>query len=237
MKWFITHNQKCFNTYSLRCQNQGGTWKLGLPQTPRQLDIHFKYSSHHSSFFPSLVFYYTLGIIFISISGISLLLKVRVVLSRTLLINLCNAFVHSHINYCILTWGNTYVTHLKPLIILQKRAIRIITFSPFLQPTAELFRSLKILSVSQIQNFNTLMLIHKIRSKLVILETLKLLTPAKTRSVGSGNFLLPNIFTNYGKQRLQFNRIKHCNMLPDDIKLITSLTSFKKHLKNHLITN
>ena len=43
-------------------------------------------------------------------------------------------------------WGNTYPTNIKPLFILQKRAIRLITFSKFDEHTSPLFKITGILN-------------------------------------------------------------------------------------------
>ena len=58
--------------------------------------------------------------------------------SKTLL-DLYYALVCPFLTYCIIAWGNTYQTSLQPLIVLQKKAIRIITFSSFFEHTSPLF--------------------------------------------------------------------------------------------------
>ena len=46
--------------------------------------------------------------------------------------------------YGILVWGYTYQATLHPLVILQKRMIRIITFTNYYEHTSPLFKSLNI---------------------------------------------------------------------------------------------
>ena len=41
-----------------------------------------------------------------------------------------NSLFLPYINYCNLTWASTYASYLEPLYLLQKKAIRMITFSP-----------------------------------------------------------------------------------------------------------
>lgn len=55
--------------------------------------------------------------------GRCILIKARPFFSRPVLLSLYFAFVHSHINYCITSWGDTYATDLKPLQIIQNQAI------------------------------------------------------------------------------------------------------------------
>lgn len=60
-------HQFCFFLYLAdRCK--GALCDIAVPQTPRHLDVHFKYSSHHSHFFSTLVFCYSLGVMFVSMS-------------------------------------------------------------------------------------------------------------------------------------------------------------------------
>ena len=42
-------------------------------------------------------------------------------------------------NYCIIAWGNTYQTTLQPLFILQKKALRITTFSSYNEHSSPFF--------------------------------------------------------------------------------------------------
>ena len=63
------------------------------------------------------------------------------------------SLMHYHITYGILLWGTTYQKYLYPLEILQNKAIRIITRSPYNAHTAELFKRLNILKFHDLVNF------------------------------------------------------------------------------------
>ena len=58
---------------------------------------------------------------------------------------LYNALVLPHLNYCSVIWGRNYETALERIIILQKRAVRMIDKKPFLHPSKPLFIKHKIL--------------------------------------------------------------------------------------------
>lgn len=60
---------------------------------------------------------------------IGILHKSRRYLPSHTLKTLYNSLFLPYINYCNLIWGSTFVSYLKPLYILQKKAIGIITFS------------------------------------------------------------------------------------------------------------
>ena len=71
------------------------------------------------------------------------------------------SLIYSHINYCNLIWGAAEVGIVEPLFILQKKSIRIITKSSYLEHTAPLFQSLKLLTVYQVYTLNCSLFIHK----------------------------------------------------------------------------
>ena len=52
--------------------------------------------------------------------------------------------------YCIEAWGCAMQTHLHPLFLLQKKIIRLITFSPYLAHTGPIFLNLQLLSLEKI---------------------------------------------------------------------------------------
>ena len=69
--------------------------------------------------------------------------------SKTLLI-LYNSLFLPYLNYCNLIWASTYDLHIEPLLLLQKKVVRIITFSHPLTHTKPLFQKLNILPIHSI---------------------------------------------------------------------------------------
>ena len=61
--------------------------------------------------------------------SIGILCKLRHYVDLNILVKLYYALIYPFLTYGILIWGNTYDTTLKPIFILQKKAVRIITFS------------------------------------------------------------------------------------------------------------
>ena len=72
--------------------------------------------------------------------SIGILSKLRYFLSTKTLLSLYYALVVPFLSYCIIAWGNTYQTTLQPLFILQKKALRIITFSSYNEHSSPLFK-------------------------------------------------------------------------------------------------
>ena len=109
------------------------------------------------------------------------------------LLSLYNSLVYPHFTYCIEIWGAATTTDLNMLFKLQKRAVRIITLSPFLAHTKELFCKLKLLTLKQIYIYCSLCLMFKIFQKSVP----------------------PVVFSRFAMYQNQYNtRRKNCFQLP-----------------------
>ena len=93
------------------------------------------------------------------IAGI--LSRVRYLVSFSILRQLYYALIHPHILYCIETWGAAYHNSLKPLIVLQKKVIRIITFSHPLTHSEDLFKFIRILPLSKLFFLNVGIIVQK----------------------------------------------------------------------------
>ena len=74
--------------------------------------------------------------------------------SKSILRQTYFSLVHSYLNYNITCYAGTYDSHINRLLLLQKRAIRIINKSTFLAHTDPLFHSNKILKVQDLYKLN-----------------------------------------------------------------------------------
>ena len=61
--------------------------------------------------------------------SIGILIKIRPYLDKVTLRNLYFTFVYPYLIYCVEVWGNACDTHLDPIIKIQKKCVRVITFS------------------------------------------------------------------------------------------------------------
>ena len=71
-------------------------------------------------------------------------IKLEASLDRKTLIHLYNSFVFPYLIYGVEVWGNTNAVHLDPTIKIQKKVVRTITFSHYLQHTEPMFDTLNI---------------------------------------------------------------------------------------------
>ena len=85
--------------------------------------------------------------------GIGIILKARKVLNSDALKSLYFSFMYPFVTYCSHVRGNAYDTNLYPLVVLQKRIIRIITFSKYLDHTGPFFKELGFLKIGEINKY------------------------------------------------------------------------------------
>ena len=111
--------------------------------------------------------------------------------------------VKPYFTYCVIIWGNTYKKYLNKIKILQKKIIRIITFSEFNAHTEPLFRKFKIMTTSQLYEYF---------SSIFVFKSLKNMLPNGLSDMFSHNFvsrkfmdLRSNFCTRKG---LSFNKIQ-----------------------------
>ena len=74
--------------------------------------------------------------------GIGILCKVRHFVDQSVLLKLYYALIYPFLMYGIVYMGNTYESTLKPIFLLQKKSIRIITLSRLDCHCSPLFKSL-----------------------------------------------------------------------------------------------
>ena len=67
---------------------------------------------------------------------------------------LYHSLIYPYYNYFNIIWGCATSTHLEPLILLQKKCIRIISKVGFYEHTESIFSNHKVLTVNQIYDYN-----------------------------------------------------------------------------------
>lgn len=191
------------------------------------LDKHLKFSEHAQSLTQKVSF------------GIHVIIKTRPYFSTEILLSLYYAFIHSHLSYCLSSWGNTYWSHIGHLERLQKQALRLITFNPFLSPSAPIFRSLNILPLRKLVSHKILIIMFRVLNHELYISSFSdvlLVNTNNTRFSTNRNLLLPKIRTNYGRMTTRFSCVTLWNKLPFDLKSCT-MHSFCKRLKIELLND
>ena len=93
--------------------------------------------------------------------SIAILRILRFSFPKHILIMVYMSLIYSYINYCNIIWGSADECHLKPLLVLQKKALRLITNSYFRDASAPIFYHLKLLPIPEVYDLNCLKFLYK----------------------------------------------------------------------------
>ena len=164
-----------------------------------------------------------------------ILYKIRNFLDRKTLSHLYNSFVFLYLIYGIEVWGNTNAVHLDPIIKIQKKIVRTITFSHYLAHTEPILDTLNIL------NFNNLV-VHRI--SLMMFTYSKDLVPLPIVELFTRNYEFHNYFTRQSQslhtavgrneaiyKTFTFHGIRIWNYISTKISVDVSYASFKHSSK------
>ena len=88
-------------------------------------------------------------------------------LSRKCLLNLYHAFAYPYLIYCVELWGHSSDTILRPIFLVQKKVVRIITFSDFLAHTRPIFLKLNLLLLSKVILQRTSIFMYKLMNDML----------------------------------------------------------------------
>lgn len=166
-------------------------------------------------------------------SGCYALLQLREYFDASVLRVLYLTLVHTHLTYCIESWGWTYNTYLEPIRRSQKRALRIIFFSDYSQPSKTLFTKPRVLPFDLLREKKTAECIHNIvRNNLPFDVSIFNIPSRATRNQTYGNFNLAVKRNVYGERMLEFTGTKIWNNLPYDLKFANN---FSVAIKSHYL--
>ena len=140
------------------------------------------------------------------------------------------------VTFCINAWSNTYQTTLQPLFILQKKALRTITFPSYNEHSSPLFKDLNVVKLSDIITFQLAVFMYKFHNNLLrsvfdpYFNSFRMLHNHNTRISSKITDVIPTVRANYGTFNIGFKDAKVWNDISDDIELIPR-KYFKKNIK------
>ena len=170
------------------------------------------------------------------------LYQLRKYVDYKMLVMVYNSTLHSHLMYCISSWGSASNSNMRPLFLLQKRAMRIITHSNRRTRTTPLFSRLQILKLHDIYKLEIAKLMHKVHKKaLNICNTLTNnytlldnIHSRNTRRKHQKNYFVTRVSSKQAQKCSQYNGPKIWNEIPLQLKEM-NFFKFKKELKRKLI--
>ena len=173
--------------------------------------------------------------------GMGIILKARKYFNKCVLINLYNTFIFPYLIYCLEIWGNAFDTHLQPLMKLQRKIIRIITFSPYMLDAGPLFKELKILPLKKLVIQRIGLQMHKYSSKTLPLAIMDLFTTNDSihnyNTRHKDNIRHPIGKREYMYRNFTFTAVYVWNHIKNNtnINCNTPYSKFKHILRDHLL--
>ena len=145
-------------------------------------------------------------------------------------------YIYLYLIYCIEIWGISPQTHLRPLLLLQKKIVRIMTYSTFYAHTDLIFKELQILTVDTLVIHRIAIVMYKFNNGLlsVLLNTLYM----KNNEIHSYNTRSKDLFR-IALRTQTFSNIsaRIWNELIIKIDINVPMFKFKDSLKLFLLNN
>ena len=146
---------------------------------------------------------------------IGVLYRLKHIFPREVLLTLYNALILPHLSYCILVWGSKIDSNHK-LLLLQKKAVRIITNQDYIAHSEPLCKLLNVLKVSDLFVCSLWKFYYKLTKRElppyfdIMLPTLP--NVCDYYNIRSPIFHLPFIKHGFAEQRLDYQLIKILNV-------------------------
>ena len=171
--------------------------------------------------------------------GIGMIIKAKKRLNKDAIVTLYYSFIYSYMTYCNHVWGTACITHLNKIIILQKKAIRIICNINRRTPTDPLFRDLKIVPFLDVNIYSIARFMFRyVNGSLPKPFVGYFTTNANIHSYNTRqtlHFHLPNVRSDLGKKNIKYRGAKIWNRLLDlGINSETSEFVFTKCVKYYI---
>ena len=140
-----------------------------------------------------------------------------------------------------MAWGHTYQSTTNPLLILQKKTVRLITFNSFDAHADPIFKKLNLLKFPDLVTLYTALFMYDFYNKNLPSHFDTYFTLVKqrhnynTRNASNANLTLPKIRTNYGKFNIRFSGAKIWNSLSESVKKL-SRKNFNEKVTSNIIS-
>lgn len=170
-------------------------------------------------------------------SGLFALSCLRSLLPVNCLLSVYYALIHSHITYALEVYGLTYSSTLHPLLLAQKRALRVILLLPPRESVTFAFRALSVPSIHVLIKYKIALLFYKLIHGMIPACNVTIHhfhTPYSLRyQTAVLQPLQPR--TNFGIFTLAYFGSNVWNSLPLSLRLLSSFISFKSQVRSLLL--
>ena len=166
--------------------------------------------------------------------------KIRHFLNTKILLNMYYLLIYPYLTYGSIVWGNTYSSTTKPLFVLQKKAVRLLTFSGFYEHTNELFIRLELLKFYDLVFLYTALFMFDFHKGNLpssfenFFIARRKIHSHNTSFASRPTFSLPSVRTNYGKFNIRYVGASMWNKIDEHTKSLDKV-KFKNKLKINAI--
>ena len=170
---------------------------------------------------------------------IGIISRIRHFVPFCTLLNIYCSLIHPYISFGFTVWAQTNKTNLNKVLLLQKRAIRLMYFIPYREHAIPHFVTSNILPVSMLYYEKTALLMHDIINKLAPSNIIDLFTPIKaihsynTRSAAANKLYFKHSRLKQTNESFSVMGLKVWNEIPEDFRDL-SRNIFKSKLRKKL---
>ena len=169
---------------------------------------------------------------------IGILFKIKDFVPKNILRIIYTSLIQSYLSYGISVWGAANPTNLHPLIILQKRAIRLISNSNYLDHTNPIFHNFNILKLNDLYKIRCLKYIYStifLNKHKFILDFITAQQINHNYHTRNTDLRLPTVRLFKFKQSLVYKSILYWNEIKNFVPLDKGINKFMKTVKKKLI--
>ena len=142
--------------------------------------------------------------------AIAIIYRLKAFVTQETLFSLHYSPVYPYLTYCNVVWGNTFKSHLKPLISIQRKAVRCLNFRNHNEfGTDALMLKMKLIKFCDLNKYITCQFMHKLNSGNVPNVVVNYFTIDNSvhhyNTRLSKGYHVPKIGNDYRKRTLQYN--------------------------------
>jgi hypothetical protein len=170
--------------------------------------------------------------------GLGIIGRLKLIFPVRILMSLYYSLIYPYLCYCCIIWGNSYDATLHSIVVLQNRAVRILTNSPYRLTANPLFNQLKLLQIKDLCNYQILLFMYQTRYVLLPHTCQHYCVPNDVSRYATRKpsyFTLFTCRTNVRKKSICISGPKLWNTIPPELLTINSLPNFKLALKSWYI--
>lgn len=165
--------------------------------------------------------------------------RCSLILNQSALLILYHSFIMSYLNYCIEVWGNCYKSNLLPLIILQKRAIRVVHKVKYNEHTNPLFLNTFNLKLYDLVNYKMAQIMYRASTNTLPVNIQNLFQDRDAHHAynlrGSHKLYQTKVRTTLKAMCISVRGVTLWNSLSEEMKTCKNLLLFKSMFKRKVM--